>query len=224
MRLNPALHRLNLLILAATLVLSSCGGGTNTAGAGGSGIGGTGITTVTGNISQIITTAPDEEQALARRMIAGLVNWLSAPANAQAAQLGGVRVIGGGQSTTTDDSGAFVLEDVRPSDSFNLSFIFEDNQTITLPIGQVTAGKLVQVNDIVIDTAQGFANAGDVEIEDNPAQGNRSGNAPGNSQNASNNNAGGASGKSSENSSGVANNASNNNKANNASEGANSNN
>lgn len=165
---------LNPLIIILAMALSSCGGGTHTAGAGGSGIGGTGITTVTGNVSQVVAQAPQDEQTLARRLFAGAMSWVSTPVNAESHQLGGIRVVGGGRMTTTDDSGHFVLEDVAPSDNFVLSFVFEENETITLPIGAVPPGSRARVNDIVVNVEQGFATPGDVEIEENfspPGQG-----------------------------------------------------
>lgn len=154
------------LILVLTVVLSSCGGGSNTSGAGGSGIGGTGITTVTGNVSQVISEAPQEEQALAGRMLAGAVEWLAAPVNAQSARLGGIQVFAGGQVATTEEDGSFVLEDVAPSDNFVLSFVFEDNQTVALPIGAVPPGSRVEVRNVVVNTAQGIATPEEVEIEE----------------------------------------------------------
>ncbi len=179
------------LLVFLTLVLSSCGGGTTTVGSGESGIGGTGITTVTGNVSQVIADGPDAEHAMVRRMIAGAVNWVAPPVNADLTLLGGIHVIGGGQFTTTDDSGNFVLEDVSPSNNFVLSFVFEDDETVALPIGTVPAGARVTVNDIVVDVDQGFATPGNVEIEENfPGSGQganppgQSGDAPGQSGDA----------------------------------------
>jgi len=170
MRPIMPLRYLNCLILALTLALTSCGGGSNTAGAGGSGVGGTGITTVTGNISHVVAMAPQGERTLSKRMLAGVFNWLSTPVNAQAIQLGGIQVFGGGQSTTTGGDGRFELNDVAPSDNFTLRFVLEDNeenQTVVLPIGAVPAGSRVQVNDIVVNADQGFASAGDVEVKEN---------------------------------------------------------
>lgn len=171
---------LNPLILVLTVVLSSCGGGSNTSGAGGSGIGGTGITTVTGNVSQVISEAPQEEQALARRMLAGAVEWLAAPVNAQSARRGGIQVFAGGQVTTTEEDGSFTLEDVAPNDNFVLNFVFEDNQTIALPIGAVPPGSRVEVRNVVVDTTRGIATPEEVEIEEvvdtsNAGNGNNSG-------------------------------------------------
>lgn len=223
MRLTVPPRFLHPLILVLTFALSSCGGGTDTAGAGGSGIGGTGITTVTGNISQVVALAPQDDQPLARSLLAGAFNWFSTPVNAQSTppdddQRGGIQVFGGGQLTTTNDDGEFVLEDVEPSDNFVLRFVFEENQTVTTSIGPVPPGALVTVSDIVVDTEQGFANPGSVRVEENRQSNN------GNSQNASNNNnATGASGNRNDNASEIAGNASNNNNANDASNGANAN-
>lgn len=227
---------LNALILALTLVLSSCGGGSNTAGAGGSGIGGTGITTVTGNISYVVAPSSQAELAPGGNLLAGVINWLSSPVIAQDAQdvqLGGIQVFGGGRSAITDDAGNFTLEDVAPSDHFVLNFVLEENETVSLPIGVVRAGTRVKVNDIVVNADQGFANAGSVEVEENTTSSedpdNGSAGTPGGAGNnvsslASNNsNATGASASSNDNSSETANSASDNNRANNASNGANAN-
>lgn len=217
---------LNLLILVSTLALASCGGGTTTAGSGGSGIGGTGITTVTGNVVEVIASAQEtqeqEQASLGDRMIALAVRWIAAPVSAAATDLADIRVVGGGQITTTDENGDFVLEDVSPSDNFILTFELENDRTINLPIGTVPAGTLVQVSDIVINADEGFANPGDIDIEENPESG--SVNSPGNSQNASDNNrAGNASANSNENAADQAAGASGNNRATGASSGANSN-
>lgn len=216
---------LNLLILVSALALASCGGGATTAGSGGSGIGGTGITTVTGNVVEVIATAPEQEQAsLGGRMIARAVRWVAAPVSAAATDLAGIRVVGGGQITNTDENGDFVLEDVSPSESFILTFELADDSTINLPIGTVPAGSLVQVSDIVINADEGFANPGDIDIEENPGSGPGNVNNPGNSQNASDNNrAGNASANSNENAADQAATASDNNRATGASSGANSN-
>lgn len=155
-----------LLILVLAVALSSCGGGSNTAGVGGSGVGGTGITTVTGNVSQVVARAPGD-RPLARRLLADTVSWLAAPVNAQSGSLAGIQVIGGGKVTTTDASGEFILEDVTPSDNFILRFVFEDNDPILLPIGAVPAGARIRVINIQVDTGQGFATAGGIEIREN---------------------------------------------------------
>jgi hypothetical protein len=233
MRLIPPSRCLIPLVLALSMALISCGGGTNTAG-GGSGIGGTGISTVTGNVSQVITDEPEaawHERPLGLRVLAGAINWLSAPVNAESAQLAGIQVFGGGGIATTGDDGSFTLEEVAPSENFVLNFVLDDTQ-IALSIGRVPAGSRVEVRNIVVNAAQGFATAEDVEVEENATTmddgtGNASRSAgsqgsPGKSQTASNNNkAGTASPNSSPNSSQVANNASSNNSANNASSGAN---
>lgn len=226
---------LNLLILVSTLALASCGGGTTTAGSGGSGIGGTGITTVTGNVVEVIASAQEtqeqetqeqEQASLGDRMIARAVRWIAAPVSAAATDLADIRVVGGGQITTTDENGDFVLEDVSPSDNFILTFELENDRPINLPIGTVPAGTLVQVSDIVINADEGFANPGDINIEENPESGSAPGsvNNPGISQNASDNNrAGNASANSNENAADQAAGASGNNRATGASDGANSN-
>ncbi|MDZ7839940.1 MAG: hypothetical protein U5R46_03835 [Gammaproteobacteria bacterium] len=154
------------LILILALALSSCGGGSGTtAGVGGSGVGGTGITTVTGNVSQVVAAGP-ANQTLTRKLLAGTVDWLATPVNAQSGSLAGIQVIGGGRVTTTNDSGEFILEDVTPSDNFVLRFVLPDEDPILLPIGSVPDGARIRVINILVDTGQGFATAGGIEIQD----------------------------------------------------------
>lgn len=148
-------------VLLLTLSLSSCGGGTSTAGVGGSGIGGTGITRVAGNVTQVVSFAPTREH-----WFANLLDWLSTPASAQSSQLGGIQVSGGGQNTLTDGSGRFNLEGVTPSSNFVLSFTPQGGDTLALPIGPVSVGSQVQVNNIVLNSGQGSASASDVEVEE----------------------------------------------------------
>lgn len=181
------------LVLAFALALSSCGGGTTTVGSGESGIGGTGITTVVGNVSQVIDRDQGDDLARAQiqRAVAEAMDWITTPVNASSTRLGGIKVFGGGQSATTDDSGNFKLEGVSPSDNFVLTFVFEDDETVSLPIGSVPPRSRVQVNNIVVDIEKGFATPGSVEVEedfhgpgagqgDDPGQ---SGNPPGQSGN-----------------------------------------
>lgn len=154
------------LILILALALSSCGGGSGTtAGVGGSGVGGTGITTVTGNVSQVVAAGP-ANQTLAGKMLADTVDWLAAPVNAQSGSLADIQVIGGGQVATTNDSGEFILEGVTPSDNFVLRFVFPDEDPILLPIGSVPDGARIRVINILVDTGQGFATAGGIEIQE----------------------------------------------------------
>lgn len=161
---------LKALLLISALILSACGGGTNTAGAGGSGVGGTGITTVQGNVSQVLARASQRrERTFAQRAVAALTDWISAPANAQSMVLEGIQVIGGGQSTTTDGNGNFELRNVAPSDDFALTFVLENDRTIVLPVGSVPPDSRVQVIDVVLDPNRGIATAADVAVEENAA-------------------------------------------------------
>lgn len=155
------------LILILALALSSCGGGSDTtAGVGGSGVGGTGITTVSGNVSQVVAAGP-ANQTLARRLLFDTVDWLAAPVNANPDSLADIQVIGGGRVATTNDSGEFILEDVTPSDNFVLRFVIPEEDPILLPIGSVPDGARIRVINIVVDTGQGFATAGGIEVQEN---------------------------------------------------------
>lgn len=167
----PPLRCRNILILLLAFLVSSCGGGSDSAGAGGSGIGGTGITTVAGNVSQIIVangTQPRSRES--RELLARLATWLSTPANAQSQTLGDIIVIGGGQQDTTNQRGDFALEGVAPSDNFRL--IFEppnSDESIVLTIGRVPEGARVQVVNVVLNARLGFANADDVDVQEDDA-------------------------------------------------------
>lgn len=184
---SPLKYRFALL-LVLTLALVSCGGGaTYTAGVGGSGIGGTGITTVTGNVSQVVARAawPDSP-AIDSGLLAEAARLLAEPASAQSASLAGIRVFGGGRETTTDSSGAFRLDDVVPSDNFVLTFVLPDEGPVKLGIGKVVRGSRVQVDDVVIHASQHSARAGSVKVQEH-GPGNQSGNGHNGSGNNSNN-------------------------------------
>lgn len=166
--MQPTIRSLCLgpIILVLAIALSSCGGGSGTtAGVGGSGVGGTGITTVTGNVSQVVAAAPTN-QTLAGKLLADTVDWLAAPVNAQSGSLADIQVIGGGRVATTNDIGEFTLKDVKSSDNFVLRFVFPDEDQILLPIGSVPDGARVRVINILVDTGQGFATAGGIEIQE----------------------------------------------------------
>lgn len=181
MTIGPISKYANAVLLALTLVLTSCGGGTYTAGAGGSGIGGTGITTVTGNVSQVVAEAGQPGSLFAgSRTLAVLSRLAANAANAQSGSLAGIQVTGGGRTTTTDGAGGFHLEGVTPSDDFVLTFVVPTDGPITLPIGTVPAGALVRVDNVVLHTGQGTAAAGDVKVEPNePANEDTQGNSSG---------------------------------------------
>lgn len=156
-----------LLSLALILAASSCGGGTDVAGAGGSGIGGTGITTVSGNVSRVVARAEQPpDGSLVRRMLAVLSRSVADAASAQSASLAGIKVTGGGRTTTTDGAGGFDLEDVAPSSNFVLTFVLPDKDSIPLPLGAVPPGSRVRVSNVVLYADQGSASAGQVDVEE----------------------------------------------------------
>jgi len=157
------------LLLVLVLALTSCSGGSTTAGAGGSGIGGTGITRVSGNVAQIVALMPQTAPREAgRSLLASLAGWISRPATAQTASLAGIRVSGGGRSTTTDVRGDFELVGVTPGEDFRLTFVVEGRPPAVLPVGAVAAGAQVRVRDVVVDTQRGVAQAAAIEIQQNP--------------------------------------------------------
>ncbi len=155
-------------LIAAIAFLTSCGGGGTTAGAGGSGIGGTGITaTVNGNVAQVVaqSVSPDSDR-FAPRMLAAILDILAERVNAQSGGgVGGIRIQGGGQETLTDDMGQFTLRDVMPSDNFQLLLTLQDAQQVSLNIGTVPAGSTVHVANILVNKSQGRATPSAVEVD-----------------------------------------------------------
>ncbi len=163
------------ILTAAIAFLTSCGGGGTTAGAGGSGIGGTGITaTVNGNVAQVVAQGPSSNTGgLPVRVLAAIADLLAARVNAQTGGVGGIGVQGGGQQTVTDSAGRFNLPNVTPSDNFQIVLILPDTQQIGFNIGQVPAGSTVQVSNIVVNKSQNVArpSAVNVERDDSPSAG-----------------------------------------------------
>lgn len=155
------------VVIAATVFLTSCGGGGTTAGAGGSGIGGTGITaTVNGNVAQVVAQSPSPNQGpLSVRMLALVVDLFAARVNAQTGGVGGIGVRGGGQQTVTDAAGRFNLSNVTPSDNFQIVLTLPDAQQIGFNIGPVPAGSTVQVSNIVVYRSQNTARPSAVDVE-----------------------------------------------------------
>ncbi len=160
--------KIRLAVLTAAIVfLTSCGGGGTTAGAGGSGIGGTGITaTVNGNVAQVVAQGPSPDQGgLPVRMLAAIVDLLAARVNAQTGGVGGIGVQGGGQQTVTDSTGRFNLPNVTPSNNFQIVLTLLDNQQIGFNIGPVPAGSAVQVSNIVVNKSQNTARPSAVDVK-----------------------------------------------------------
>ncbi len=137
------------------LVISACGGGT-TAGVGGTGIGGTGISlaTVNGNVAQVTASAMDPlNTGHQAQMLATHIELLHKTASAQTGGVTRIVVKGGGQRSTTDQFGRFNLPGVLPSNNFLLQLILPNGQSFSLPVGNVPAGTIVEVKNIVINTS-----------------------------------------------------------------------
>ncbi len=157
-----------LLVLAAAVAfLTSCGGGGTTAGAGGSGIGGTGITaTVNGNVVQVVAKgATPDSGHMSVRMLAAVMNFLAERVNAQSGGVEGIRVQGGGREAVTDSMGRFTLNEVPPSEDFQMVLTLQDTQRVVFSIGQVPAGSTVNVSNIVVNKSRGDATPSSVEVE-----------------------------------------------------------
>ena len=156
-------------LLAAFLVASmaSCGGGGSTA-SGGSGIGGTGISFVKGNVSvingQMIASIATETDAMPHIKV---VEILVPAALAQSFNPLNIVVSGGNRSTNLDQSGNFELQNVTPSGNFVLMFLFPDGSSVSLPIGAVSLGTTVTVINIKLDSVTGSASSEEVEVEEN---------------------------------------------------------
>lgn len=157
-----------LSISALMWVLSSCGGGGTTAGVGGSGIGGTGVTLVRGNVVTVTAALDlDRKGDGYARMLARIADLISREAVAQAGGVSGIRVSGGGKQDITDDLGRFDLIDVTPSSNFIITLVLSDGQRVDFSIGAVPDMAAVRVDNIVIDSGEGSAQPSSVEVKDN---------------------------------------------------------
>jgi hypothetical protein len=156
---------LSVFALASTLTLVSCGGGSGvTAGVGGSGIGGTGVTLVRGNVATVVAAL---EGGARVRILAGVIDLISRPVIAQSGSVEGIMVSGGGQADVTDELGRFELIGVTPSPDFVLTLVVTNGQPANLGIGSVAENSAVQVNNIVVDARQGSATSSSVDVKDN---------------------------------------------------------
>ena len=163
--------RLRIILAAAvaclTLMLASCGGSSGgiAFSGGGSGIGGTGITFVKGNVlsidGQTVTWAPNDP-------IQGtLAGWMILASFAQTIHPTDITVSGGNRSVQIGANGLFELAGVEPSNAFTLVFSLPDGTAIPLAIGQVPDGSTVTVVDIVLDTSSQTASSGGTVVEEN---------------------------------------------------------
>jgi hypothetical protein len=152
------------IVFVATFLFVSCDGGLSTSGSGGSGIGGTGITLVQGNVVSVngqlfVHIKSDKTLNIANTLTEWAIPF-------SYAQTSGLTVSGGGQSTTVNSSGEFALPDVVPSANFVLTFTVDGNDNIPLAIGQVVEGAVVTVNNIAIDTNSGSAKPSNIDVEE----------------------------------------------------------
>jgi hypothetical protein len=134
---------------------------------GGSGIGGTGITLVRGNVATVTASLPNFDRGGRVRMLALVAALVSREAIAQSGEVSGIQVSGGGKSDVTDDLGRFELVDVAPSSNFVMLLVLPDGQRIDLAIGAVPKKSAVEVRNIVINSSQGSAAPSSVEVRDN---------------------------------------------------------
>lgn len=152
-----------ILTLAVAVLVSSCGGqdGLVLSGSGESGIGGTGISYVKGNVSAINgdgvsgSTSTDDT-------------------GYSKSSITGTTVSGGGRTAMVQQDGSFILDNVMPQAHMVLSFRNSEGMVSTLDIGNVGVGQVSLVSDISIDYISGKARARTIQvIENNP------GNTPG---------------------------------------------
>ncbi len=154
------IRRIGIIVVIA-LFFASCGGGGSSSG---SGIGGTGITLVQGNVSSVNGQFFAYIKPEGSQNIAYLTEWIIPLSFAQSATPGSLIVSGGGQSTRVNSSGQFQLSGVIPSASFVLTFKVIGNDTILLGIGGVPKGATVTVKNIAIDTNSGSANSDEIDV------------------------------------------------------------
>ena len=148
------------------LILASCGGSSSSTGVGGSGIGGTGSTRVQGNVVTVVAQRSiHSSDSWPATMLAAVIDFISTPVIAQTGGVSGITINGGGRTAVTDEVGRFGLDDVTPSNTFVLTLTLSSGQVISLGVGPVPSGALVDVNNIVINTGQGSATPDSIDVE-----------------------------------------------------------
>ncbi len=151
--------------MAVTILLAACSNGSTVAG-GESGIGGTGISFVKGNVASTnrSTATSDKHHNTIIRLA---LNTLISNAYAQTGSLSGIGVAGGGTTAVTDDRGDFILANVESSNQFIITFTFQNGASVKLNIGAVSEQTIVNVNNIEIDTTTGRASFESINRQDN---------------------------------------------------------
>ena len=154
------LRKLASIVVTALLLHACGGGGVASTGSGGSGIGGTGMTLVQGNVLSVDGQlyVYMEQHGEGR-----LLDWLLHPAYAQVAD---IVVSGGGQSATVNSGGSFAQAGVTPSSDFILRFTVNGRDRAQVNIGKVNQGSVVTVRDISIDTRTSSAKPKEVEQQE----------------------------------------------------------
>ena len=163
---NLALVIRSSLFIVLISLITSCGSPSSFSG-GESGIGGTGIALVKGNITDLNSVNSTQVSNENSAVIASLKILIS-DALAQSGSLQGIAVYGGGQSAITNRNGGFVLVDVMPSENFSLVFIVPGGQfPITLEVGEVSLAQVTNVMNIRIDSDADLASFESVEVTEN---------------------------------------------------------
>jgi len=154
-----------LLIFLLGSILSSCGGGGSYSASGGSGIGGTGVTFVRGNISSIDSQSVALTESRTQYLVvkATQIEILHL-ALAQSTDLADIVVFGGGKSSSLSRSGTFELANVEPSTQFTLTFRLSTGDELPLHVGVVPLGTTVVVNDISLNTNTGTAQSASINV------------------------------------------------------------
>jgi hypothetical protein len=136
----------HLLLAAALLLLAACGGdsGFVKTGSGESGVGGTGISLVKGNVTDIDGAGPGSMA------------------------FDDTSVSAGGRQSKLSPDGGFTLLDVPPADNLVLVFTDSEGKRVTLSLGPFPAGGTATVDDVDLDYSTGNATARNVEIEAPP--------------------------------------------------------
>lgn len=149
-----------ILTLAIALLISSCGGddGLTLSGSGESGIGGTGISYVKGNVRSVNDGEFTASKAAFNAGTSGI-------------GIADTTVSGGGRTARVDpNDGSFILFDVPPQPQMILTFRNGSGGVSTLDIGSVGDGQTVEVHDINVDYRSGQARARSIKrIKNNPA-------------------------------------------------------
>ena len=212
-------------MLFVSSVLVSCGGGSDIAsggGEGGTGLGGSGISYVRGNILEVdgVIIAAVNFQApgvcspgsicletYSFSITVSMMGLLIRDSFAQTVQLSDIVVSGGGKSTQPDRFGNFELAGVTPSDNFVLQFTVQGDPIASIQIGEVSANSSILVKNIRINSNARSANSDSITKEPSPENLNNSNAAPG--ANGQGNNPNGNANNSQSNAGGNGNNANN---------------